>query len=305
MFKEQYYRKLNEFIKEAKKYFVMIQQDKLLRLQYEWNEGKIEIEGVKSNYDFYPLYDDIFNVKNISPVEKEEVDVLAQHGKTSTTEDWREDYHPIAHVSYRINITEEDEKDEDNQLPPYHLFNINATGAKPLLKEALVKAKKEQHYIAIYHKEQERIRGPYVPATPSDPRPRLSNYDDKFTRDFIRKYEDQKLLNYYDAMMRERSNEEMEDDINLAVWHLEDTYERHPVEQNDDWREAIIAAANKSKKQKTADALYIVFEEYLKCRKDNIPFMPQEVEKKEAFEIFKDQVLKGRALSGEPADFNF
>jgi hypothetical protein len=308
MYKKMYFDKLNKFTEEAKKLFVMIQQEKLLQLQYRWNAEEIKIDGIESNYDFYPIYDDIYNCKLISPVIREEVDLFYGFVNSYEGEFHMSGYYAQNLVTFRVGWDEEgDLEAQGNVMPPYHLYRNNALGIKPLLKASLIRAVKEGCYTRAYHKEQQRLRGPQIPKAPTDTRPRLSIWNGEQKREFIAKYETQTLLNYYDAMMRDRGDEDMEDHVNLAMWHLDETNKRIPIAANADWRKALMKIANEDKRKKTAEALYVVYEEYMECLKNNVPF-PQPEEgyaDNGAYKKMKEMVLQGRELLGEPRDFNF
>ncbi len=312
MYKSMALQKASKFINEAKDYFKMIQQDKLLVFQYQWNEGNIKIEGIESNYDFYPLYDDVFNVDFISPVSKQDVDIMHDFIISHNDQGYNEFYHAPQLVSVRINLTEEKQGEPDYEtvyLPHYYFFKRRRTGEKGISKDSLIQYRKEQKYMHIYHAEQARLREPQEQNLPDDPRPHLSFYNKEDVRKFISKFEEEKLLHFHDAYQREHDYEDdMDDKINMAVWHLQETDENHPLEPNDDWKQSILNAAQKSKKEKTARALYLVFDEYLQCRMNKTPFMPisqKEIENNEIWNSFKDNLLKGRELAGEPRDFNF
>ncbi len=310
MYKEQYIRKCEKFITEAKKYFPMIQKDKLLRLQYEWNEGNLELEGIESNFDFYPFYDDIFSCKLISPVDMEDVDILSEYFRTHNDLYYHIDFYPHYLVNGLIELSEDNPDYEEYQFTTYQEIRQAKRLEKPLLKESLKQAMKEQYYIAKCH-EAKRKANPemYETKHPVENRPMLSIHKYENVRKFIVKYENQELLNKYEAWYRAMNIEnDMDDKINMAVWHLRETGENHPLEANVNWTQSILEAADKSKKEKTALALYLVYEEYLESLKNNTPFMPITEEKKsynDVWQRYKINVLDGREACGEPRDFNF
>jgi hypothetical protein len=288
----------------------MIQQDKLVRLQYEWNEGNLKLEGIESNFDIYPMYDDIFACKFLSEVTKEEVDMMSEFIVTNKAKDYMNYYHAHDYVNGAFTNTPDSPDYEYNQLPPYHKYRLARTGEKPLSIESLVFAKKEEDYIDKHHKYNRETQPELYNRTyPVEPRPMLHNSVYEDARKFIQKFEDQKALLYYEAWHRAiYSEDDIDEHVESAVWHLQETNENHSLEANDDWRQSILNAAEKSKKEKTAHALYLVYEEYLQSLKKKKTYMPITAEKKGYGEIwgkYKESVLHGREVSGEPRDFNF
>lgn len=76
------------------------------------------------------------------------------------------------------------------------------------------------------------------------------------------------------------------------------------------WRESVLKTAANWEKEKIYEALPVAYKNYLNRLKMGIGFENDLTEDNIKFYIdlingYKDRILKGRALNGEPEDFNF
>ena len=122
----------------------------------------------------------------------------------------------------------------------------------------------------------------------------------------------QQLKEAMDAGLDHRDN--TNDEVNQAFEVLMEAEELVPLEADaDDWREALISAATDLRKHWLAEALTTVYEQY--CQRLALglaPASPAEYEglsredyEEEVLEVQRKWVMSGRALCGEPQDFNY
>ena len=76
------------------------------------------------------------------------------------------------------------------------------------------------------------------------------------------------------------------------------------------WRESLLKTARNYEKEKIYEALSAAYRNYLNRLKMGIGFNNDSTEENTNFYIsliagYKERILKGRALNGEPEDFNF
>ena len=120
------------------------------------------------------------------------------------------------------------------------------------------------------------------------------------------------LREIMDAGLDHRDNDN--DEVSTAFEVLMEAEELVPLEAGtDDWRDALVAAATDLRKRGLAEALTTVYEQY--CQRlalDLRPTPPAEHEgmsredyEEHVLQVQRDWVLGGRALCGEPQDFNY
>ena len=122
----------------------------------------------------------------------------------------------------------------------------------------------------------------------------------------------QQLKQAMDAGLDHRDNDN--DEVSKAFDVLMEAGELVPLEAGaDDWREALVMAATDLRKRWLAEALDTVYEQYRQRLALGLrPTPPAEHEglsrkdyEKHVLRVQRDWVLGGRALCGEPQDFNY
>lgn len=308
------------FKDKAKEYLHLIQQEKLVRLQFEWNKETMKLEGIECNPDFYYYYEFPFECPFLPPITKDEIDDLYfflmsdEFYSHEFNSDQR--YSSLFEETFRQfeDVYVFDDDDQNEGLPKYHYFLMEKYRLKPLLSDSLIRAKKENIYINM---GREELRNFYMkqgeemkknPRKDYDYRPQLRIYNHEILRKFIAAFEKPEILKYYDVMYRERKKGD-DGATNSAIHYLEKVKEQVTVIANDNWRTGIIEAAEKNKREKAARALYEVFDTYQKhIETKKTPFIKKEnpgqtLSKSKVYH--RRNLLRGRELAGEPRDFNF
>jgi hypothetical protein len=125
----------------------------------------------------------------------------------------------------------------------------------------------------------------------------------------FRAYKTYRMYFQQDANDENREEAGLWEQVERAMFNLQDCYESLPVFGiHNDWKEAIIATAGHWVDMQTARALPVVHDEYLFRRQSGIahPFSEEQVNTYKALaDMVREQILLGRELSGEPRDFNF
>lgn len=97
----------------------------------------------------------------------------------------------------------------------------------------------------------------------------------------------------------------------MALIRLEEANEKIPVKAGKNWRQQIINASGNYIRRQIARALPDVFEDYKMKLNAGTPFEETTNNLKRQDDIlkivnrFKEHVLRGRELNGEPRNFNF
>lgn len=158
---------------------------------------------------------------------------------------------------------------------------------------------------------------PDAPAPDRDRRPMWHHYDwdevfDEIAETFDPTPRLRQLKEAMNAGLDHRDN--VNDEVNKAFEVLVEAEELIPLEAAaDDWRAALIEAATDLRKRWLAKALTAVYEQY--CQRLALGVRPappsehkglsREDYKEDVLQAQRDWVLGGRALCGEPRDFNY
>ena len=310
-----------QYREEAKQYFALIQEDKLIRLQFEWNEGNIELEGIECNADLAYYFAFLWDCPFLPRITKQEVDDLAEF--LASDEFVYEDHKSNSRFMHRI--TDETETFEEvfdpgngewqsEGMQKYHFWLKEKYNLKPLKKEALKRANKENYYFEfiraenIKAREERMIEFNKTPRPPQEMRPFLRFHKTEEVRKFIKTFEEPKLLKYHDAIDRAHKHDEDSKTFS-AIHYLENVRGQVMIYANENWREAIIAASTRNIRDGAAYALYLLYEDYCQNNdKSTYSILPDEFTIQFASKHKEDQregLLRGRELAGKPRDFNF
>ena len=318
-----------------------IQQKKLFDMQCQWRAEKISIPGVEVSSDFDDWEDDIFNCPFLEPVTESEVELYAQYLQSENFEKYQgfldrwQDYEAIK-AAY--NESEE----ASRNFPDWYDFHNSRTGLSVYLLLPDIRGKKEDFYLdlwrdhsrkryaiemekkqAIQHPPSEAPQTPArtpeastpsteVPAetakAPEDPvekRPRLDYHRNGWMTWFVNTFEDkdtqQNFIKYGGEKPFEDRDESLDDDLRL----LSRADKPVPIDGWFDWREAIHKAASRYCREKIAEALPIAFEQYKMHIDTNITFERPDADRIGFRNWYRNAVLDGRELNGEPRDFDF
>jgi hypothetical protein len=292
------------FKNEAEACLKEILQKKLFDLQCLWRAEQIKIEGIETTYDFLEWEQDILNCPFLDLITQREIDLYLEYYKEADYEEsfFYSGWQNFDDIKADLNASPDDE----SNTPEWYLFYDNRMGSKGYLLMADIRGEKEKKYVQLGI--QETTQKAIENQPPPDPRPFMfSTYDYKQTRKFIAEIDqDKAALEAFDLWVERVSlnNTHEHEEAESAYAYLSETEDVIPIEGNyPDWRFALVEIANAHKKQKILEAIPIVYDEYLFRKQTGIQY-----EKPEQFfpwQNFKDLILLGRELSGEPRNFDF
>ena len=309
---EDYYsRKAEErrdkWINLAHEHLEIILHKKLFDLQCLWRAEQITLEGVEICYDFECWRDDIINCPFIEPLTEQ--DIALYQSFLNQSDDYYE-FDKYAAQDYD-DLKEEytsTEEDEDCMMPEWYEFHNSRTGNGSLLLLPDIRGEKEEFYMDLFRKknaEEHKATMAATPPKPIDQRPSISSYEEKDFMFFVETFEDRETqikIRNYNEDCKIRDNQDIEYDMLVHRMIEEDEY--IPIEAHYDFREALKKAHAKFENKKIAEHLPMAHEQYLFNKK--MGFL---VDAKKSMidirRIFYDSILGGRALNGEPRNFDF
>lgn len=299
----------NAFIRrqmEAEERLWEIQRKKLFNLECQWRAEMIKIQGIEITLDFEYWEKNIENCPFLSPIAQDEFDLYHEYILSEEFSDFNLDYLWMGYNEIKESLK------EDDAIPPWYEYFDNHMGTGSLLWLPDIRGEKEEYYLRIlreHNSPKEKIKpGRRRKLTKTDPRPYLYGHELSNIEEFIKKFENSKVLEYFYLYEKElnSSNNELERALNV----LKEADEKVPVEQNEDWRGAIIHAAKRYEQRKLAAACQKAYSQYLYRTKVGIAHEVHSSDSniawaKEWAEQVKHQIIQAREISGEPADLNF
>jgi hypothetical protein len=201
--------------------------------------------------------------------------------------------------------------EEGSDIPEWYQFYDQRMGTGSLLILPNVRGEKEDYYLKLFYEDQRKQKPElYAVNTNLDTRPYLNYYDDEKLKLFVETFEDLKIRDAYRAMrsMQVDSleyNEELSNAVEILkqAGNIELSYAGN-------WRESILKTACNYEKEKIYEAFALAYKNYLNRLKMGIGFDNDLTEDNinhytSLINGYKERILKGRKLNGEPEDFNF
>jgi hypothetical protein len=332
------------FHKEAEEILWHIQQKKLFDIQCLWRAERIKLEGVDIIEDFNYWSVDIKRCPFLPPITVQEMELLMQYVQSHSYDE------PLFSIfSWQDYNTYKEEhlgEHESLSMPEwYHYYNMHR-GTESLLLLPDIRGEKEEGYqnnglkdimdkkeVPFTDREDrskpktkaKKVEEKYDMYDPppyvspeiigmGDTRPWINNDWKKGWGEFINLFENSELKKVHEARIRLSENNLERFDY----WELEDAFdtlrlsvENYAMEPYFAWKDGIIRLAQKFKKDKIAEALPLVFEQYLfKVENNIVPFInrqeTQDIKRaKASANDHKRWILRGRKLQGEPMNFDF
>lgn len=292
-----------------------IQQKKLFNLQCQWRAEQIRLKGVEHSSQFQLLSANIQHCPYITPVSRAEMELyvkflLSGHASLVLSYDNWQDYEAFKAEYQSGSIPSIDDLVEEH-MPAWYRFYDEYMSTSSLLDLPDVRGEKEQRYRSIARQRQlEQLKRTNTPKQ-VDSRPYISIYDTEMVESFVRRFEDKKTLKFCKAV--EQFQQMLDDHIELdeAIEILRNAGRQVRIHANDDWKSAIIEAANQYELEQIAHLLPAVHQEYVIRMENGINFPQSLIDKKRAEYAFqlcenaKQQILEGRRILGEPENLRF
>ena len=218
--------------------------------------------------------------------------------------DFKMEYAYMSYKSIKENYI------EYNVLPPWFEYYDLRKGTGSLIRYPNIRGEKEEYYINIWqnHNSSKSNTKTTVKVLTHDTRPFLNSHELSIIEEFIKKYEEGKVLEYFRLYENELSKSN--DEIDQAIKILKESDETISIESNYNWKSAVMQAARKYEKKKLSEALHVAYNKY-KYRlqvgiaqeslthESNIQWI------KEWCDEVKKKITKARELVNEPANLNF
>jgi hypothetical protein len=312
-----------------------IQQKKLFDKQCLWRAEMFTHPAIETTQDFGYWEHNILNCPFIDPITQDDIALYIEFLKEYLGEDlmflgsWQDynsynsSYATVGKVMNKPKPNDEDDEEEEDDdededdinslLPPWYQFVNEQKGDSHYLMLKDVRQEKEWKYSRIGHAEESRIYAEKLKKSPIDTRPFLSVSREEEMINFINIIEDnpEEIIKAY-KVHRELYNKPEQDDmyeVEEAWDNLEDCYEPFPIAEGiTDWKEALIATAKQWTNTKIIRNLPIFYEDYLFRNANGIKNVINEENERcyrKMADNYKESILLGRELSGEPRDLNF
>ena len=282
-----------------------IQYKKLFDLQCLWRADKIgPLEFIQVSVDFIDVGKNILDYRGMPQITKEEVKVYQDFLRTPEglrsffiPEKW---YNSDVHEDYH----EAKKYMENNEHPEYfayYQYHNKLFGGGRLMELSNIREEREKFYIGLADKEEKKNNkdsGSHLTDNKF-----LYNSEEELIR-FAEFQNDKAMARYLHAWMQ-RINSIDDKELDWALLYLgNNTPDLIPIYPHDTWRTGIIHAARTHMTQKVIEWLPAVFEEYEMKRMMNIAIDKQSNAYGDAHH-YREKVRTGRALNGEPKDFDF
>jgi hypothetical protein len=289
---------------EAEERLWEIQRKKLFDLECMWRAESINIPEIEITTDFEYWERNIENCPFIPPISEEEFEMYIDYLLSDDFYDFKMEYAYMSYKSIKENYI------EYNVLPPWFEYYDLRKGTGSLIRYPNIRGEKEEYYINIWqnHNSSKSNTKTTVKVLTHDTRPFLNSHELSIIEEFIKKYEEGKVLEYFRLYENELSKSN--DEIDQAIKILKESDETISIESNYNWKSAVMQAARKYEKKKLSEALHVAYNKY-KYRlqvgiaqeslthESNIQWI------KEWCDEVKKKITKARELVNEPANLNF
>lgn len=305
-------QKQNEWIDAAFVHLSIIQQKKLFDAQCLWRAEQLEIKEVEITFDFRAWEEDILNCSFIPPITLQEVEWYCQYLSQNNVEleqDWLQDWQNYD------EIKEAYETDNENRnFPEWYDFHNGKTGNGVLLTLPDIRGKKEKFYQNLCIEDSRKNSPPnsYV-KDPELEKPYMNIFDTSLHIALAQLIEDKQtsklITEYLKGTEHHRTYENERADENLK-YLSEIKGELIPIEAHDDYRVALNRAVESYRSKKIIEHLHLAFQKYKATHQLGISLSTER--EKQQFKIYmnigkdwKEAILRGRELNGEPKNFDF
>lgn len=338
--------KNNKWRKEAINLLKEIYLKKLFNLKCRWEAGEMDLPGIEASVDFL-LWRNSGYCPFVEPITQAEFDcylqfiVNEQHAPDDSEEDeafsgsaiewyhiFRATYNTgqmgmiprwfhfydrhfeTAHLLHISNIRADKEAVYDEIWSEQIYFHTLTDEQKKKWHHESIALRKDLYEnpekAKIYYEEQKRL---YYERKKNEPQYiSLSTYDDELMEELMKEIETSEIRGYHRAIREWQKRRDGNEDIQTQIWELEKVKEWIPLEENEDYRNAISKAYDLYAQRMIQQTLPHVFEEYLQCMQAGKPFEWNERNDTSALAQIaetKRRILEARKHKGEPANFDF
>jgi len=295
----------------ASNHLEIILQKKLFDIQCRWRAEELTLDGIEISHQFQFWEKDILNCPFIEPLTMEDIE-LYQAYLNSSYDLWDENnYFGFSYQDYdEIKEAYEDAKDATFDFPDWYEFHNSRKGTGALMLLPDVRGEKERFYLELYHSTEREKNKEAREANEKnrDRREWLRYYEREFTDWFVTTFESKEVQLAYRSYEWHQESNDRSEGIRWEMNLLLSAKEKVPIEANEDWLEGIRNTAKRYERMKIAEALPLAWEQY-KMNVDmgiGFPISEGDIEHGNYITgIYRNNIIQGRILNGEPGDLNF
>jgi len=280
-----------------------IQRKKLFDLECRWRAEQIEIEQIEISADFEFWSKNIENCPFLEKITEDDYELYLEYLLSDGFYDYNLDFSWMGYVDIKQSLS------EDGNIPPWYEFYDIHKGTGSLLFLPDIRGEKEEYYLNLWKKNiAETKKKQKKKSVTLDSRPRLYGYDLSVIENFIKKFENKRLLEYF--KLYEKELNKSNDEVDQAIQILKESDEMIPIESHYDWRSAVIQAARRLEQRKIADSFKQAYKKYL--YRDRVGIAHEIHSNENSIEWVKDwveelkrEIIEARRMNNEPANLNF
>jgi hypothetical protein len=294
--------------KKAEEMLQSILQKKLFNMQLRWRAGQLVIDGIDIAYDFEFWTNHILACPFVPTITRHELELMKEY-LLRFDEDDEVDNRYIRWQDYD-SLIEKNERGDMEDMPDWYDFYDSRMGTRMLLLLPNHKGTMENFYLDFWRKSAETVN----PVNTVEPAPYLYGWGQHIF-DFAKHFEKDKYFSalfkyykYYEGKDHQRPNFE---DLKQTVEYLLTADRPVYMKSHLTWDKALMVAAKEYRNTRIVEALDFAFDEYLMMKelgfsKDKSPEeITNEYANDHLVQLFREKILQGRVLNGEPEDFNY
>lgn len=298
-----------KWVEKAQEYLKMILQKKLFDLQCQWRAGNIELPQVEICFDFRMWEENILNCPFIEPITPDDIVLMQQFlnsGDVQTELGWFNDWQDYEELKEAYNTD-----NANRNFPEWYDFYNGRRGTSVYMILPDIKGEREKFYMNLYreNKQAEKQTENTDPQPPVVSKPYISFYDKKNTEWFVNTFENKEIRELYKGYEWSNRSDDDRERLESDLDTLFDADEYVPIDANMDWKEGVRIAAQKYRLSKIANALPEAYEQYCMNLQMGIAFGLDEHNVFSAYEEirqeWREKIIEGRKLNGEPDDLDF
>jgi hypothetical protein len=299
------------FHKKAEIALHAILQKKLFNLQLQWRANQIQINGIDICYDFQFWEKHIASCPFVPPIEEHEKELMKEYLLNANELDEEITEHMYPSWQDYDELTHKDARGLPEDMNSWYEFYDGRMGTGALLNLPDVRTEVESFYMQLNHEGQSTSPAPQAEV---DTRPYLMGYGNDIIN-FAKIFESDKhfvqLYKGYEVEYNSQSRFPDPERINYAIYVLSEADRPVSIPSYLNWDEAILFAAKKYSNTKIAEALDIVYDEYIIFRElgmatnESPEALAKAYKEDHIVQLYRTAILKGRVKNGEPEDFNY
>jgi hypothetical protein len=287
---------------EAEERLWEIQRKKLFDLECQWRAESLKIPQIEITTDFEFWEKNIASCPFLSQITEDEFELYVDYIASDDFFDFKMEYMWMNYNDIKGRYK------EHGSIPPWYEYYDLRKGTGSFLILPDIRGDKEEYYLNIWRSHKAAEFDSKIKPVKKDTRPFLKSYDIKVIEDFIKKFENLRMHEYF--KMYEDELYKSNDEVERAFITLKEADEEISLPFNTDWRSSLIQAARNYEKRKLIEALRNAYSKY-KYRLE-VGISPETLDQEDNIEWIKEwsdevknKIVNARVLNNETADLNF